>query len=241
MNDIASVSGLELQPQDQYGAYYIGELVMRTIQHGLSLDPDDATEAQDKLKYTLIEGIHELYDNQSQGHFVHILEVVWIVDQCFLQGWLTRIHDRLSGQRLSHLQIAVRDGNKICEDSCSNFRVELRDDDIGSLPIVYIDIDTRGTWTIGHVVEMLIHEMVHRYLMLFSCQGGFSHEFGGCSQYSHDKRGRHRHYPRMLIKHVFETIQEWDDTLRFFGEVFIDRCDQDGQYDALVDMGILYM
>ncbi|GKT74764.1 hypothetical protein ColTof4_07187 [Colletotrichum tofieldiae] len=225
MNKTTSVSGPELQPQGQYGAYYIGELVMRTIQHSLSLDPGDATEAQDELKYALIEGIHELYDSQDQGHFAHIVEVARIVDQYFLQGWLTCVHNRLSGQRLSHLRIDIRDDNENCEESCSSFQVRLRDDDIGSLPTVDIDIDTTGTWTIGHIVEMLVYEMVHGYLMLFSCQGGFSHELGGCSQYSHRKRDQHGHYPRMLLKHVFETIQEWDDTLSFFGEDFVDRCD----------------
>ncbi|KZL73234.1 hypothetical protein CT0861_11549 [Colletotrichum tofieldiae] len=161
MNKTTSVSGPELQPQGQYGAYYIGELVMRTIQHSLSLDPGDATEAQDELKYALIEGIHELYDSQDQGHFAHIVEVARIVDQYFLQGWLTCVHNRLSGQRLSHLRIDIRDDNENCEESCSSFQVRLRDDDIGSLPTVDIDIDTTGTWTIGHIVEMLVYEMVH--------------------------------------------------------------------------------
>ncbi|KAK1984020.1 hypothetical protein LZ30DRAFT_780134 [Colletotrichum cereale] len=233
-------SSCELQPHGQYGAYYIHELVMRTIQHGLSLDSEGAVKAQDKLKYALIEGCHELYNSRSQEHFDHMLEVARIVDQYFLQGWLTYIHRRPSGQKLSYLRIDIRDGNGNCEDSCSSFRVGLQDGDVGSLPIVDVDIETTGVWTIGQIVAMLIHEMVHGYLMLFSCGGGHSYEFGGCSQYSHDKRGRHGRHHRMLMKHIFESIQEWDDTLGGFGEEFINGCDQERQDEVLVDVRNLY-
>ncbi|KAK2011369.1 hypothetical protein LZ32DRAFT_629576 [Colletotrichum eremochloae] len=241
MSNRTSGSSSDHQPHGQYGAYYIGDLVTRTIQHGLSLDSGDAIDAKDKLKYALIEGFHELYDSQSQEHFDHMLEVARIVDQYFLQGWLTRIHRRPFGQRLCYLRINIRDDNENCEDSCSSFRVVVQNGDVGSLPIVEVDIEAAGVWTISQIVAMLIHEMVHGYLMLFSCRGGSCQEFGGCSQYSCDKRGRHGCHARTLMKHIFECIQEWDVTLGSFGEEFIDGCDQEIQEDdVLVDVRNLY-
>ncbi|KAK2061923.1 hypothetical protein LY76DRAFT_614041 [Colletotrichum caudatum] len=238
---MSSPIGSDLQPHGQYGAYYIGDLVARTIRHGLSLDAEDAIDSKDKLKYALIEGFHELYDSRSREHFDHVLEVARILDRYFLQGWLTRIHRRPDGQKLAHLRIDIRDGNENCEDSYSSFRVGGRDDDEGlSFPIVDVDIEAAGAWTIGQVVEMLIHEMVHGYLLLFSCRGGSCQDIGGCSRYSHDKRGRHGCRSRILLKHIYEQIQGWDDTLGGFGEEFIDGCHQDGQDDALADVRNLY-
>ncbi|KAK1597417.1 uncharacterized protein LY79DRAFT_647203 [Colletotrichum navitas] len=233
-------SSSDLQPHGQYGAYYIDDLVTRTIQHGLSLDVEDAIDAKDKLKYALIEGLHELYDSQSQEHFDHILEVARIVDQYFLQGWLTHTHRRPSGRELPYLRITIQDGNENCEDSCSSFRVGVQNDNVGSLPVVDVDIEAAGAWTIGQIVEMLIHEMVHGYLLLFSCRGGSYQEFGGCSRYSHDNRGRHGRHSRTLLKHIYESIQGWDDTLGGFGEDFIDGCDQARQDHVLVDVRDLY-
>ncbi|KAK6214999.1 hypothetical protein QIS74_08018 [Colletotrichum tabaci] len=243
MNTRSSESEAGHGPEGHYGAYHVGELVTKTIRHGLSLDPKCALYVQDKLEYALIEGLHELYNSRSREHLDHILDVARMIDEYFLQGWLTCVQRHPSPQRtrLSYLRIAIRDGNENCENSRSSFRVELRDDDIGSLPIVDIDIDSAGRWTITQTIEMLIHEMVHGYLLLFSCRGGFSQEFGDCGWHSLDRRGRHGHFVRMLMRHIFDTIREWNDILGCFGEDFIGRCNQEDQGDALMSMRNLFL
>ncbi|KAK2002928.1 hypothetical protein LX36DRAFT_726896 [Colletotrichum falcatum] len=227
-------------PHGQYGAYYIGDLVARTIGHGLSLGPEDAVEAKDRLKYALIEGYHELYDSRSPGQSEHMLEVARVVDRYFLQGWLTRVQRRPCGRELSYLRIDIRDGNENCGGSRSSWRVRARDDGVGSPPVVDVDVDAAGAWTVGQVVAALIHEMVHGYLTLFSCRGGFSQEFGACSRRSHDTRGRHAWHSRTLLKHIYETIQGWEDTLGGFGEEFIEGCSPERRDEALADVRNLY-
>lgn len=226
-----------IEPPSHYGAYYIRDLVLTTMNHGLALDAESAAEAQDELMYALIEGLHELYDNQNQEHVDHILKMARVVDQYFLGGYLTDVRRHPSCQRLCHLRIYIADGNVNCRDSYSSSRVSMREDGNDSVPVVDIDIDSEGAWSIAQIIELVIHEMVHGYLMLFSCHGGFSYQHGGCSDHS-NRRGSHGGSVRMLLKSIFETIQEWDDVLGGFGEDFIADCNHHfnfwrGRFDAL--------
>ncbi|OHE96705.1 hypothetical protein CORC01_08022 [Colletotrichum orchidophilum] len=208
-------NGVGPEPPGQYGTYRLADLVTNTIQNGLALGPQNAIETQDELKHALIEGFHELYDSQDPSHFAHILRIASLIDHYFFRGWLTARRRRI-GRIQSHLIVCVRDNNETCQEHCSASHVEVQNVDVGSLPVVEVDIDSAGRWTIAQIIELLIHGMTHGYLILFSCRGGFDYLYG-CSFHSSEARGHHGIYLRMLLKHVFQTIQEWDDVLSNFG------------------------
>ncbi|OLN80991.1 hypothetical protein CCHL11_10220 [Colletotrichum chlorophyti] len=236
--------GRASEPPAQIGVYYARDLVLSTMDHGCCLDLRDAADAKDMLIYGLIEGLHELYDSADEEHFGHVRHVAGLVDRCFLGGYLTRAHELPDGQQLAHLRLDIKEGNDSCQDSWSGARVTLRDGLLGSLPVVNVDIDSKGPWTIVQIIELVIHEMIHGYIMLFACRGNVSHGRGPSSGHS-NARGRHGNYVRLLLHHVFSTIQGWDDELSGFGRSLIMDCNHNGDFwedrcDPLVFLGGLW-
>ncbi|KAK1493926.1 hypothetical protein CCUS01_13807 [Colletotrichum cuscutae] len=214
--------GLGPELPGQYGTYRLPDLVANTIENGQALGSYTNLEHHDELKHALIEGFHELYNNRDPSHYAHIIRVASLLDHYFFRGWLTA-RRRRTGIVQSHLKVCIRENNEVCQEQGSASHVEVVKEHAGSLPSVDIDIDSAETWTIAQIVELLIHEMAHGYLILFTCRGGFDY-VAGCSFHHSAARGHHGLYLRKLLRHVYQTIQEWDDVLSNFGTDCVLSC-----------------
>lgn len=184
------------------------------------LNPPDM---QDMLLYTLIEGLHSLYNpDEDAGHVTRCAEVI---DQFFFGGTLTPWH---------HLDITVLTSDFPFPASTTAL-VPQPGQTPATASVARISLNPQTfiahgasmrRLTFAELIEQLIVHMAHAYILLFSHQRG-----GTCRRQRWPNAVRedtveHNTAVRSILVHIFEEIQDWNTMLEDLGQAYIDGVDE---------------